>query len=84
MLFLVAFALDLWSHAILPSYIDWVSGGVRSKKRIIQIRRYWIGKRVTPAIEKQEKSRFNHIALYSLAGLAFILSLVSFEDKGQQ
>lgn len=83
-LFLVTFVLYFWSHAILPSYIDWVRGSIKSKRRVIKFRRYWIGKRVSPVIEKQEKSRLNHFALYSLAGLAFILSLVYFENKGQQ
>ena len=84
MLFIASLSLYFWSHAILPSYIDWVRSSVRSKRRVIKFRRFWIGKRITPAIEKQEKSRFNRIALYSLSGVAFILSLVYFENKGQQ
>ena len=84
MLFLAASALYLWSHAILPSYIDWVRGSIKSKRRVIKFRCYWIGKRVTTTIEKQEKRRFNHAALYSLSCLAFIISLVYFEDKGQK
>jgi hypothetical protein len=84
MLFLVAFALFIWSHAILPVYLDWVRGGVRPKRRVIKFRRYWIGKRITPTIEKNEKSRFNRAAIYSLSGFAFIVSLIYFENKGQQ
>ncbi len=84
MLFLVTFTLYIWSHAVLPSYIDWVRGSIKTKRRIIRFRRYWIGKRISPAIEKHEKSRFNHAALCSLAGVVFILSLVYFEDLGQQ
>lgn len=84
MLFFVAFALFIWSHTILPSYTDWVRGSVNSKRRVIKFRRYWIGKRITPTIEKNEKSRFNRAAIYSLSGFVFIVSLVYFENKGQQ
>lgn len=84
MLFLVAFVSFIWSHAILPSYIDWVRASVKSKRRVIKFRRYWIGKRITPTIEKNEKSRFNRAAIYSLSGFVFIVSLVYFENKGQQ
>ncbi|ATD07094.1 hypothetical protein SIO17_08605 [Pseudoalteromonas piscicida] len=83
-LVVASLSLYFWSHAILPSYIDWVRGSIRSKRRVIKFRRYWIGKRISPAIEKQEKSRFNRITFYSLAGLAFIFSLAYFENKGQQ
>lgn len=82
--FLIAITLFFWSHAILPSYIDWVRGSVKSKRRVVKFRRYWIGKRITPAIEKQEKKRFNYAALYSLSCFAFIVSLVYFENKGHQ
>lgn len=84
MLVVASPSLFFWSHAILPSYIDWVRGSIRSKRRVIKFRRYWVGKRITPVIEKQEKSRFNRIAVYSIAGVVFICSLAYFENKGQQ
>ncbi|PAU71178.1 hypothetical protein [Vreelandella alkaliphila] len=84
MLIVASLSLYFWSHAVLPSYIDWVRGSIKSKRRVIKIRRYWIGMRVSLGIEDQEKRRFNRVALYSLAGMVFILSLVYFENKGQQ
>ncbi|WP_028672441.1 hypothetical protein [Saccharospirillum impatiens] len=84
MLLVVSLSLFFWSHAVLPSYIDWVRGSVKSKRRVIKIRRYWIGKRTAPSIEKQEKFRFNRVALCSLAGVGFVLSLAYFEYKGYQ
>lgn len=84
MLLVASLSLYFWSHAVLPSYIDWVRGSIKSKRRVIKIRRFWIGKRVALGIEKQEKRRFNHVALYSLVGFVFILSLAYFENKGHQ
>lgn len=83
-LFLIALSLLLWSHGILPDYIKYVRSSIKSKRRIIKFRHYWMGNKIISALEKQERNRFNYFLLYSFIGLAFILSLVYFEGKGQQ
>lgn len=83
-IFLLTSALFVWSHGILPTYIDYVRASFKAKRKMIKVRQYWIGKRVTLTIEKNEKVRFNRFGLYSLYGAIFILSLVYFEEQGQQ
>lgn len=84
MLLLAWVLLFFWSHAVLPVYIDWVRSSVKSKRRVIKFRRYWVRRRVAPSIEKQEKSRFYRVTLYALGGVGYILSLVYFENEGRQ
>lgn len=82
-LFLLTAGLFAWSHAVLPSYIDYVRGSVKAKRKIIKLKRFWVGKRETPAIEMAEKKRFNRIGLYCLLSFLYFVSLWYFEKQGQ-
>jgi len=77
-----ACALFVYSHAIFPCYIDYVRSGIGAKRKVVKFRRFWVGKRIAPAIERREKSRFNKVGVYTLLALLFIISLVYFEKKG--
>ncbi|WP_208623567.1 hypothetical protein [Vreelandella songnenensis] len=84
MLIMTSVLLYLWSYAILPLYIDKLKTSVRFKRKVIKLHRFWIGTRISLDIERKEKRRFNNIAFLLLASLAFILSLVYFENEGQK
>lgn len=83
LLFFTTVILFVYSHTILPIYIDYVRSGVKAKRRVVKSRRYWIGKRVSPSVEVNSKNHFNKSALFAFSGGLFILSLVYFERQGQ-
>lgn len=81
---LSAIALYVYSHALLPSYIDWIRGSVKIKRKVVKVRRFWVGKRNSPPVELRAKSIFSKAALLTLFGVAYICSLVYFERNGSQ
>jgi len=82
-LLLGAFTLYLYSHALLPIYIDWVRKSIKSKRKIIRFRRFWLGKRNTPPIELKAKATFTKVAIFTFFSFIYISSLAYFENKGK-
>lgn len=84
MLIIATATLYFYSHAILPSYIDWVRKSISSKRKAIKLRRFWYGKRNSPPIEVQAKSLFTKFFLITIFGISFALSLAYFEKLGSK
>jgi len=80
----MAFILYMYSHAILPIYIDWIRSSVGSKRRAIKFRRFWFGKRNSPPIELRAKMLFADLAVMALFGAIYIATLAYFEHKGRE
>ncbi|OZG73095.1 hypothetical protein BTA51_11400 [Hahella sp. CCB-MM4] len=74
--------LFLYSNAVLPSYIDWVRGSVRAKKRVIKFRHFWFGKRNEAYVERRAKKITSNVAIFTAFVFLYIVSLVYFEHKG--
>lgn len=77
-----ASVLFFYSHLLLPSYIDWVRGSFKAKRKAIKFRRFWLGKRSSPPVEQRAKSMFATVAVLAVLGIFYITSLVYFEHKG--
>lgn len=78
-----ALILYLYSHAILPSYIDWARKSIKPKRKLVKFRRFWLGKRNSPLIELRAKALFTKVALLTLVGVFYVASLVYFESLGK-
>lgn len=83
-LFLFASVLYFYSHALLPSYIDWVRKSMRSRRNVVKFRHFWFGKRNSPPIELRAKAFFTKVAIMTLFGVLYVASLVYFENVGKQ
>lgn len=83
-LFFISAILFLYSHVVVHEYVNYVRKNFKNKRKVVKLRKYWIGKRVSPQIEKKEKRRFNYFALLFVIATAFLLSLVFFENKGNK
>lgn len=79
MALLVAF---LYSHGVVPVYVDWVRKSVKNKRRVIKNRRMWIGKRNSSAIELKAKSVTARIVILFAVGSFYIFSLHLSEVEG--
>lgn len=79
-----AFLSYLYSHGLLPAYIDWVRKSIQSKRKAVKLRRFWFGKRNSPPIELRAKAFFTKIALLTLLGILYVTSLVYFEFEGKK
>jgi len=82
-LFTVSALLYCYSHMLLPEYVNLVRRSYKAKRKVIKLRKFWIGKRVAPEIEKVEKKRFNNYFILFAIATSFLLSLIYFENKGQ-
>ncbi len=69
-----------YSHAILPSYIDWVRGGFGRRRQVVRFRRFWFAKRNSPRVESRAKELFTKISLAMILSLFYIFSLAYFES----
>lgn len=84
MFFIVAaLILYLYSHEILPSYIDWARKSMKSKRKVVKFRRFWLGNRSAPLIELRAKALFTKIAALTFFGVVYIVSLAYFESQGK-
>lgn len=79
----VSALLYSYSHMLLPEYVNFVRRSYKAKRKVVKIRKYWVGKRIAPEIEKREKKRFNNYFILFGIATSFLLSLVYFENKGQ-
>ena len=77
-----AFILFLYSHLMLPSYIDWAKKSIKTKRKIVKFRRSWLGKRSSPPIELRAKALFAKVALFAFVGFFYVVSLAYFESLG--
>lgn len=80
---LIATALWFYSHALVPVYFDYVRGSIKPKRRIIKLKNYWVGKRVTPKLELEAKAKFNRAFIISIVVVLFLAGLIYFERKGE-
>ena len=83
-LVLLAFLLYIYSHALLPSYIDWVRKSIRAKRKTVKFRRFWFGKRNSPPVELRAKALFTKVAILAIFGVLYVASLVYFEHEGKE
>jgi len=86
-LFIISFSVSAllycYSHMLLPEYVNLVRRSYKVKRKVVKLRKFWVGKRVAPDIEKREKKRFNHFFIIFVVATSFLISLVYFENKGQ-
>lgn len=74
----------LYSHGVLPAFIDYTRRGIKQKRKIVKLRKRLIGNRVSPEIEKRAKSAFNKSATCLFFAFLYVLSLAYFEHQGRQ
>ena len=82
-LIILLVSLYLYSHAILPAYVDLLRGSYKLKRKAVKIRNFLSGERETPELERKAKIMFNRFAIVCVVATAFISGLVYFEMKGQ-
>lgn len=82
--FILWFITSLFSHGILPAYIDWLRGHFSRRRKVIKVRRFWLGKRNLPLIELRAKAFFTKLSFVILIILFYISSLAYFESIGQK
>jgi hypothetical protein len=75
--------LYIWSHGILPVYIDWARSKVSRRRKVIRFRRFWYGKRNAAPVEVRAKAVFTRVSVGLMLAIAYILSLIYFESIGQ-
>ncbi len=75
-------ALLIWSHLILPTYVDWIRRKFSHRRKMVKFRRFWFGRRNEAEIEKSAKSLFTRVSIGLLLSVFYILSLIYFESIG--
>lgn len=83
MLLLLALSLGLYSHLILPIYIECLRHSLKLRKIAVKLRRAFLGTRKEAPIELRAKKVFNRSAILSLLGVMYIFSLAYFEHNGK-
>jgi len=83
LLLLIAAVLFLYSHMILPAWIDHLRGSFKAKRFAVKLQRHFIGRRVDTDYEKKSKSNFNTAAVSFIALFIFMMSLVIFDAYGR-
>ncbi|APR67510.1 hypothetical protein CN03_11545 [Thalassolituus oleivorans] len=83
-LILCAFVLYLYSHALLPIYVDWLKKSIGNKRKVIKFRRFLFGKRNSPVIEIKAKALFTKVAILALFFVLYVMSLIFFESTGKE
>lgn len=87
---ILAFGVILWliillyTHEILPAYVDWLRAHFSRRRKVIRVRRFWLGKRSLPPIELRAKAFFTKFSLVLLISIFYLISLVYFEHIGQK
>jgi hypothetical protein len=79
-----AFLLYLYAHLLLPEYVDWVRKSVKSKRKIIKIRRFWRGKRNAAPVELRSKAFFSRVTVLTISVFLYIGTLAHFEHEGRE
>jgi hypothetical protein len=74
--------LFVWTHGVLPVYVDFVRKEFSRRRKVVEIRRFWFGKRNATHIERRANALFTKVSFGLLAGFMFIISLVYFESIG--
>ncbi|MBB1353518.1 hypothetical protein H5072_05635, partial [Pseudoalteromonas sp. SR45-5] len=72
-LFTVSALLYSYSHMLLPEYVNFVRRSYKAKRKVVKTRKYWVGKRIAPEIEKREKKRFNNYFILFGIATSFLL-----------
>ncbi|MCE8017705.1 hypothetical protein HOP62_16625 [Halomonas sp. MCCC 1A17488] len=82
---LIISAMCLWaySHAVLPSYTDWLKSSVGRKRKVVRVRRLFFGCRGETVLELRAKSSTVKAALFAFAGIFYIVSLGFFDREGK-
>jgi hypothetical protein len=75
--------LFTYSHLILPEYVNHFRRSYQFRRKVVKLRRYWVGKRIALEVEKIAKKRFNNFLILTILAMVFIFSLVHFENKGK-
>lgn len=87
---ILKFVVSLWlitylfSHGILPIYVDWLRGHFSRRRKVVKVRRFWLGKRNLPPIELRAKAFFTKLSFIILISFFYIISLSYFESIGQK
>lgn len=82
-LFFIWVIVFVYSHFVLPMYIDHLRGSVRNRRRLISFKQFWKGKRKISESEKKINNFFTKLTLIIFAVLFFLLTLAYFENKGK-
>ncbi|MES9906531.1 MAG: hypothetical protein ABW168_28100 [Sedimenticola sp.] len=81
---LVAFPLFyFYSHGLLQLYVDLLEGKYSRKKKLIKIKKIWLGKKKDRQIQINAKKQTTHVLIISIAVLSFIFSMFLLEKKGR-
>jgi len=83
-LILYATARMAFSHVVLPSHVDWLRQGRRSKRKFLSLRRQFMGKRRASKEEQRQKRASLHVLRFVAVPLVLLLSLAHFEQGGKR
>ena len=74
----------VWSHGVLPGYIDHLRKGYKSRRRYVFWKRKILGKREDVAIEQKSKKITGKFFFAVIAMIVFISFLAAVERSGEE
>jgi hypothetical protein len=67
---------------VIPVYVDFVRKEFSRRRKLVEIRRFWFGRRNATHLELSANALFTKVSFGLLAGVMYIISLAYFESIG--